>query len=658
MKYVFINNSQNLTNTDILTGQIILVKNSNIYNLIEELKRLKIKSTDILVLNAEERFESEDKYTDFDGIRLLKWLRIHLKLLNRIVITSFLTREFLLQNRPKDYILFAPDNYFLQIPFSIAQLQNISKKNQVIINEDVLIKKYKPFVSPDFEVAEFSHSFSNVFGLYLLENLYQQIVNGSNCELPHNNLQFSKAKMLYDLNHNVLEYKDNLKDKRSSTSKLLKNKKIVYVDDQGKGKGWFSLIRRLIDVSEDQLKGVEPEQLNNRDNTINYTNTIEKIINHKPDIIFLDLRLLGDYEKNLNIESTSGSVLLRKIREWQPSIPVLLTSATDRIKSFDVLNKSPYNINAIWTKPRVDKKGFNATKTLLDLYKKIQAIAAQSNDKIGLQLIEIDYRIKNRLLPEINSNFVNNFDYIIFDTNYFCDTYGDLTNNIMSLMTIVEKEECTVKPVIIDDVVKEVYLNSYKKKVNASFSRVSRFSSKLISQLFNTNKVFSLYKEVASAVEKKLIAECEPVDDNPATKKHNIFYSLKIKQTIASSKDKAEKKTDELNEEIKQNQGIIHADNIFKHLIRLLQKKGNKVLFVSNDINCKRDIVVSSNYKRSVNQVFKADYQKDINGDVLLDSKGRKKRTHKFKHNPDFDVDEYCKLMSNNKFIELLKETP
>jgi CheY-like chemotaxis protein len=656
MRYIVVNNSIDLVQSMVLQEQIKIINSLGFYEIIEEFKTLALETEDVIILNAENKFQKKDNHSDFKGVSLLKWLRVHLNNCNKIITTSFVTREYLLQNNPENYILFAPDNYFLQIPFTLDRLENILKKSQVIKNKEILIKEYKPFVSPDFKISDISHSFSNEFGIYILANLLQQVFKRREGELGHNNLQFSKAKMLYDLNFNVFEYQAKLINKRNSTSKLLANKKIVYVDDKGDGRGWFNLMRQLLNIDSNQLAGVKPEALGDRENTINYSATFEDIKNHSPDIILLDLRLLGDFEKNTSIEKTSGAVLLQMIRKWNPAIPVMLTSATDRIKSYDILNKSPYNIDAIWTKPRVDNRGFNASKSLLDLYQKMKLLVKLSNDELGLVFKEIDYRVKNDLLPKIKLNYINQYDFILFDSNYFCDTSKDIKDYILHFYSILKMEERSAKIVVIDDVMKEVYLNSHKNKglKNKKLSRVSRYSSELLSELFNLGKIVDLYQEVDTSISRKFLAEYEPIENN--FDRHNIYYSLKIKQASASSEEIAKRKTNALNEELIQrnNPTIIHADNVFKFLIKDLLQNDKKVLFISNDITCKRDIVLHYPNGKSANDYFKADYSKDENGRLILNERGSKIKTQNFRHNKSFDLNKNCKLIRNLIFIREL----
>lgn len=656
MKYIVGNNTVNLIQSLNISEPIKIISSLDFYGIIEEFKTFNLEPNDLIILNVESKFDLKDSHLDFKGVTLLKWLRIHLKVCNKIVLTSFLTREYLLQNNPENYILFAPDNYFLQIPFTQKHLKRISEKEQLIKNQELLLKEYKAFVSPDFKISDISHSFSNEFGIYILANLYHQVIKGSEIELGHNNLQFSKAKMLYDLNLNLFEFKNEIIKKRKTTSKSLQSKKIVYVDDQGEGRGWFNLMRKLLDVDINHLAGIKPEILGNRENTINYTNTFEKIKNHNPDIILLDLRLLGDIEKNTSVERTTGAVLLQMLRKWKPAIPIILTSATDKIRSFDILNKSPYNIDSIWTKPRIENKGFNASKSLLDFYQKIERLVKLSNDNLGLIFKEIDYRVKNDLLPEINQNYINQYDYILFDANYFCDTSTDIKNYLLHFYSIIKSKGVSTDVVIINDVLKEIYLNSHKNKgpKNKKLSRVSRYSSELLSEFFNCNKIIDLYQEVDQCISRKFMAEYEPIQENAT--RQNIYYSLKIKQATANNEKIAIRKTKELNDELEKrnNPNIIHADNIFKFLIKDLLKNDKKVLFISNDITCKREIVLHYPNGTSVNDYFKADYKKNENGEFVLNKNGRKIKTKDFRHNPSFNLNDNCKLIRNSIFIKEL----
>lgn len=638
--------------TDFVTGQ-------NLFKIVEKFKSFTLDKYDIIVINCESVFSINDKPNDFKGIQLLKWLRVHLKICNRVIMTSFLTREFLLQNNPKDYILFAPSNYFLQLPFNSIELNNIKINSSAIKNETFLNNYYKAFVSPDFQISDISHSFSNEFGLHLLSNLSQQLFfNNEESEeeiIQEQLLSFSKAKLLYDLNIDSFDSVDKIIKERDKVSKALQNKKVVYIDDQGQ-EGWFTLMRGLLGVNNKKLVGIKPKESSK--NSIDFLSTIDKIKKEKPEILFLDLRLLGDFEKDKSIEETSGAILLKLIRKWNPAIPVILTSATDRVRSLDVLSKTPYIIDAIWTKPRVDKKGFNTSKSVLELYSKVQFLCKLSNDKIGLTFKEIDYRVendrvRNSLLPKINESFINQYDYVLFDANYFCDTYGNIKDNVLYIHAVLKQKNQNTKVVAIDDVINEVYLNSYKFKSDKNLSRISRYSSKLLSALINVNEITNLYDIVNDAVKKELSVDYESVRNNPT--KQTIFHFLKIKQFVVDSQEIAEKLKERLNKEIKKNQGIVHADNVFKHLIINLINKNNNVLFISNDINCKKDIALYNNYREHIDEVFNVDYKKDEDGKYLKDKNENKIKTSSFAHNQNFKLNKKCRLISNLEFVNQLK---
>lgn len=653
MRYILIEDKYHSIKPLLTEDKPEIVTGESLTEIVEKIVALSLDPFDIIIINCESVFADNDSQVDFRGVELLKWLRVHLKICNRIIMASFLNREFLLQKTPQDYILFAPGNYFLLLPFTNDELNTLKRNSSNVKSEEILVEYYKPFVFPDFNILDISHSFSNDFGLHLLDEFFQKEI----LELPitkdSRNLSFSKAKLLYKIDtENDLARIVELKKLRNRVNELIKEKTVVHIDDKG-ADGWFALIKKLFD--KDNVKGILPEIADNG-TEINLISTIEKIKRKKPNIIFLDLRLLGDREINLSIPETSGALLLEEIRKWNPSIPVLLTSATDRLKSLEILSKIPYSINGVWTKPRVEKAGFSTLSVVENLFLKTEALIKESNDEIGLCFSHFNFVNLTKRLPELSS-FIDNYDYIIFDANYFCETGSMLKNHLAYFSSLVKNSRTIGNPkvVIVDDVINEVYLNSVKSTSISILSRVSRFSAKLLSELQNNERIKRLEDEVRKCVDKKLIAE-HATRKVKGKEKYDIYYSLKIKQDASNSLENANSKVAALNSEITKNSGIIHADNIFQFLIKYLTNKNKKVLFVSDDITCKRNILLRMARKGiRVNDLFLADYKIDEQGDFIK-IKDMKVRTSEHRNTDIVNLEKNgindCTLVSNSRFIK------
>ncbi|MCB0745318.1 MAG: hypothetical protein KDC67_15520, partial [Ignavibacteriae bacterium] len=63
------------------------VSGNSLNDIVEKFKTLDVDKYDIIIINCEACYGSESKHTDFEGIELLKWLRIHLKICNIIIMT-------------------------------------------------------------------------------------------------------------------------------------------------------------------------------------------------------------------------------------------------------------------------------------------------------------------------------------------------------------------------------------------------------------------------------------------------------------------------------------------------------------------------------------------------------------------------------------------
>src|SRR5262249_54552771 len=71
-----------------------------------------------------------------------------------------------------------------------------------------------------------------------------------------------------------------------------------------------------------------------------------------PSIVFLDLRLFDETERSIEIGNVSGKLLLARIRKDFKGVPVLITTASNKIWSFrELIN---LGADAYWVKEGMD----------------------------------------------------------------------------------------------------------------------------------------------------------------------------------------------------------------------------------------------------------------------------------------------------------------
>ncbi len=469
---------------------IIAVPYIGFVETINYLDNLKINEFDIIIINSEALFSNEDYYIDYKGILLLKWLRVFSKILNRILITGFVSREDLIKDNPKEFILFAPSTYFLQLPFSKDQFNNFKLNSSRIKSEDALVKNYKPFIKPDFDIQQFGHSFANKYGLYLMEKMHKNFIDKEylNTEIEsHEHLfEFIKADFIYGV-ENKKEQLNKIKSKQ---------KKILYIDDLAEN-GWGKLLESIL--GQNVLTTIVPD--------INQDNYIDKIVNiitnKKPDTVLLDLRLGGDIEARLPINEVSGFKVLKIIKNKFPVLPVIMFSATNKAENLSALLK--LGAFGLWTKPRVEhnlnknlkynelidvlENSFNIYKNPIDEWmletdfflEKLYSSRQQLIKKIKKTFVyENANKIPRDLKPLLYSNF------LILDTNAFRETESSDSfkkYQLMFLFLTILSRALNKKLVIIDDVLQELFIGSkrnipYPQKTVCSYSLNKIFEAK------------------------------------------------------------------------------------------------------------------------------------------------------------------------------------
>ena len=189
----------------------------------------------------------------------------------------------------------------------------------------------------------------------------QQKINEANEELK--NLTDRKAKIeseLDPLKPRTISVKQELSN---AINKLRfidkKNKpKILYIDDQAYD-GWSEIFQFMIygKICSDHFTVA---------NVNFHCQTSEEFIDKifddlksylaNIDLILLDLRLLpsGDEKQKYNIEWMSGSMLLIKIRSEYPGIPIIITTASNKVWTYEKLIE--LGADAYWIKEGIDEQ--------------------------------------------------------------------------------------------------------------------------------------------------------------------------------------------------------------------------------------------------------------------------------------------------------------
>ena len=575
-----------------------------------------------ILLLSELILDTNNARTDLLGIEVLKWLRIRHKVTNPIILFGFLELSQILREHPEHIIITALGVRYMTMPTTIENLTSFAKGLKPVKN---IKKQYKKFVQADFKVQQFGHEFANEFGCFELSREIEQIFGIKDFldkKLFEKKLDWHKLELLYESERttNTNYIKKSIEQLRA----LLQNRKAIYVDDKGDS-GWFKIIDFLLyeDVGkfEDRRENYFGNERINTQTNKGLNELASQIVKSKPAIVFLDLRLRGAEDKGLEIEEISGSRLLKEIKKLKPELPVLILSATNKIHSLEVLSKHPYSSSGLWTKPRAEQ-GLNVIKSLEQLLINFFETLSYSDKPYAKFIIKGEY-FKNQQVCSPNEK-LNEFDHIIFDTNFFCESSDARLYGIYlkCFDNLIEDSELRKKVVLIEDVISELFINSFKSHINRNTGEdntelvngIAKNSIQKILNVLATKTIENFRDRISHLLNSNIHYQ---------TYDHKGRWVVsKCRDVIISqfrNEDSAIREWERLNREETHIKSLIYADNVFKYLIKSLS--GNrKILFVSDDLLCKKDI--SSFYMFKSSEHFKVDKEGNVlihSSSVLLD---------------------------------------
>ena len=392
------------------------VKNADFLSLCKDLDTLNYKEDDIFIINAEMKTGIDQKHSDFGGILLLKWLRIHKKLTNKIIVFGILLLPSIMASHPEHIILMAPATSYLQFPFS-EELLNKTISDTKPVEKGKFTALYRPFVKADFNIEQIGHSFANEFGLFLMQIIHNQItakeISPKNIS-TYGNLDFDKAFFLYSPK-TIIGDMSHISNVKKSLQEVVgqPESKILYIDDQA-SLGWDKLLCDMIFESETSQKFVVLSQT--KDFTIKQ---VSKSINReKPGCVLLDLRLQGDTERDLPIDEISGYRLLLAIKKKFPALPVIFVSATNKADNLRALIKA--RAEGLWIKPRVEF--YHSPSYFPDSYLNLLQLVFDSLTKYKTPLEKTIFKLdfqEEQLKPDYSKDVFFSRSLFIFETNYF-----------------------------------------------------------------------------------------------------------------------------------------------------------------------------------------------------------------------------------------------
>jgi CheY-like chemotaxis protein len=159
---------------------------------------------------------------------------------------------------------------------------------------------------------------------------------------------------------------------------LIKNTtRILFIDDNAKN-GWLDIFKLMMPdvciqefIPNNQLKDIDAL----------YLQVQVLIMSFSPDLILLDLRLFDEKDRSIEIENVSGLQILKKIRKEFLGIPILMTTASNKVWSYEKLLQ--LGADAYWIKEGIDNS-FNAIESCNNYQRFLWLVNRLTDDRFKL----------------------------------------------------------------------------------------------------------------------------------------------------------------------------------------------------------------------------------------------------------------------------------
>lgn len=382
---------------------------------------------EVIVLNIEGNFGGS-KRQEQKGVEILMWLRCKYRMCTPVILYSYQSSHQLLKQKPENLIISSEGCYFFQLPYDFKKLQ---RTYEGVKDENSL----KKFLKPAFSIEEFRHKEANWWGIKCLWDVHTVYNNLTKDKTTYpakvrdeyNKLLSAVGEFIYGSSGDELKEKLEWQHDRLSSNNLtnrnkieelrqsIHNPKILLVDDMA-ADGWIEIFINMvykqpltftrednysisygINKSELYLTALKVKSFKDKDELIvHFFEDDTEIISKDWDLLVLDLQLYPETEKDLrNVDDLSGVAVLDFIRNEKLGLPVLITTASNKIWSYREIIK--HGADAYWIKEGIDeRKGgietvFNYIN-FLSLIQKLTGYRYNAFKRIGVMIAEINNR--------------------------------------------------------------------------------------------------------------------------------------------------------------------------------------------------------------------------------------------------------------------------
>lgn len=315
---------------------------------------------------------------------------------------------------------------------SLDKIEYLSKEK--IINE---VKKINLQIPANYED---NHSIANEWAIYR----WSQAINASDdsidkiTNIQNSNLYFKYLRTIYPMSKVDIIEDSELKLNFEG------NPTILYIDDEA-DKGWKEIFETLFYEKNENIVFFHLDnELNDKTKKEISELTIKTIKEKNVDVVILDFRLHKDDFECKKIEEVTGYQILKKIKDHNKGIQVIIFSATNKIWNFQALQEAGADGFILKESPE-NSIDFNFTKQ--SIASLVKTIENRLNMVFLKKVYPIIENIKKHLINISNDNGGNGLEeglmkmkfkneiFIQLDIIYDC-----LEKSSLKISTIVEDE--------------------------------------------------------------------------------------------------------------------------------------------------------------------------------------------------------------------------
>lgn len=465
-----------------------------------------IGSLDVLIIPTV--FDSSN-YMSYDGIEFALIWYFHLIKTDKpfaIILVGTESQSSFFRHCDYSNFLKCPNVHYVDFNFTkiTALLQSLELKK--FLEKDYIDTLRNVNLKPPTSYKT-HHSIANEWAIYRWANT----IGATDKDIKQieskveNQLYFQYLQTIFPISNIPIIDQNELKIEK------LQDSRIFYIDDEA-DKGWYEIFCKiLVDINEvkefdylgDELKGKSEAEI--------ISLSIDKVKEQDSDIVILDFRL-HENDFSDDISKVTGLQILKRIKEINPGIQVIIFSATNKIWNLKALQNTKadgfifkesaensvdpnFTIDAIDSFiSEIDKA--NNRRFLKEAYLLIKQL------KIKLDGISNDNKIGG--LEKLNTLKLKNEIYIQLDLSYECLKQSDssvstieedhsfLNLSYISLYKIIE---------LINDYFTESNFKERKVTLKFKGGKVKKYNQSsdkfedISDGIFSTkNKLLSIYK--------------------------------------------------------------------------------------------------------------------------------------------------------------------